>query len=54
MNEIIETFDYWIVDEHLIFKPQFNDSLCEYVNLLNKYSYLIFSNYNEHTNETQD
>ncbi len=37
MNKITETIYYWIVDEYLIFKPEFNDSLDKYANLLNKY-----------------
>ncbi len=47
MNELIETSDYWIVDEHLIFKPEFDDSLDKYTNLLNKCTHLIFSNYDD-------
>ncbi len=47
MNELIETCDYWIVSEHLIFKPNFYGSLNKYTNLLNKYTHLIFSNYDE-------
>ncbi len=39
--------DYWIIGEYLIFKPEFNDSLDKYSNLLNKYTRLIFSNYND-------
>ncbi len=47
MNEPIETGDYWIVNKYLIFKPEFNDSLDKYANLLNKYTWLIFSNYDD-------
>ncbi len=42
-----KTKDYWIIDDHLIFKPEFNKSLDKYANLLNKYTYLTFSNYND-------
>ncbi len=45
MNVTIETNDHWIVENHLIFKHEFNDSLDKYANLLNKYIHLIFSNY---------
>ncbi len=47
MNDTIETRDYWIVNEYLIFKHKFNDSLDKYANLLNKYTSLIFSNYDD-------
>ncbi len=45
MNKIIKTKDYWVIGDHLIFKPEFNDSLDKYANLFNKYVHLIFSNY---------
>ncbi len=47
MNELIETSDYWIKYNCLIFKPKFNASLNKYADLLSKYSHLIFSNYND-------
>ena len=39
--------NYWIVDDCLIFKPEFNDKLDEYYNVINKYNKIMFSNYND-------
>ena len=39
--------NYWIVDNWLIFKPEFNEELNEYYDIINKYSKIIFSNYNK-------
>ena len=39
--------NYWIVDEWLIFKPEFNDELDEYYDIINKYKKIMFSNYDE-------
>jgi hypothetical protein len=39
--------NYWIVDEWLIFKPDFNDELDDYYNIINKYKKVMFSNYVE-------
>ena len=39
--------NYWIVDDLLIFKPEFNEVLDDYYDLINKYKKIIFSNYNE-------
>ena len=41
------THNYWIVDDCLIFKPEFNDKLDEYYNVINKYNKIMFSNYND-------
>ena len=38
--------NYWIVDDLLIFKPKFNGELNKY-DIINKYSEIIFSNYDE-------
>jgi len=45
--------NYWIVDDWLIFKPEFNDKLDEYYDMINKYNKIIFSNYNEHLIEIE-
>ena len=36
--------NYWIVDEWLIFKPDFNENLDEYYDVINKYEKVMFSN----------
>ena len=38
---------YWIIDDKLIFKPEFNEELEEYYNVIGKYNTLIFSNYDD-------
>ena len=38
---------YWIVDETLIFKPEFNEELDNYYNVISQYNKIIFSNYND-------
>ena len=38
---------YWIVDDTIIFKPEFNDSLNNYTNVISNYKNLYFSNYND-------
>ena len=38
---------YWIIDDAIIFKPDFNDSLDNYSDLISNYRILIFSNYND-------
>jgi hypothetical protein len=42
---MLETNDYWILDDTIIFKPEFNSSLDNYVEIISKYKKLIFSNY---------
>ena len=39
---------YWIVDDLLIFKPEFNEELTNYYDVINKYKKIMFSNYNDH------
>ena len=39
--------NYWIVDEWLIFKPNFNEELTNYYDIINKYKKVIFSNYDD-------
>jgi len=39
--------NYWIVNKWLIFKPEFNEELTNYYEIINKYKKGIFSNYNE-------
>ena len=38
--------NYWIVEEWLIFKPEFNKELTNYYDVINKYKKIMFSNYN--------
>ena len=43
-----ETEDYWIWNENtLVFKPEFNKPLDNYIDIIGKYNNLIFSNYND-------
>jgi hypothetical protein len=39
--------NYWIVDDLLIFKPEFNEELTDYYDVINKYKKIKFSNYND-------
>ena len=39
--------NYWIEDKLLIFKPEFNEELINYYDIINKYKKVMFSNYNE-------
>ena len=39
--------NYWIVDDLLIFKPEFNEELTDYYDVINKYKKIMFSNYND-------
>src|SRR6056300_1588789 len=40
--------NYWITDDEcLIFKPEFNEPLDNYYDIINKYNKIMFSNYNE-------
>ncbi len=36
---------YWIVDDKLIFKPNFNEKLDDYYDVISQHNELIFSNY---------
>ena len=38
----IETIDYWIKNDVIIFKPDFNKTLDEYYELMTKCNYIIF------------
>ena len=43
-----ETEDYWIWNEDiLVFKPEFNKPLNDYINIIQNYDILIFSNYSD-------
>jgi hypothetical protein len=44
---MIETEDYWIQDNKFIFKPEFNEPIDKYYDLISNYNTLIFSNYND-------
>ena len=35
--------NYWIEEDLLIFKPDFNEELTNYYDLINKYNKIIFS-----------
>ena len=39
--------NYWIIDDWLIFKPEFNEELINYYDVINKYNKIMFSNYND-------
>ena len=39
--------NYWIVENRLIFKPNFNEDLTNYYDIINKYKKIMFSNYDE-------
>ena len=44
--EINDKFDnYWIRDNKIIFKPNFNEKLSNYIKIISKYNELMFSNY---------
>ena len=43
---MIESNDYWIIENKIIFKPEFNLSLSTYDKLLCEYNELVFSDYN--------
>ena len=44
----METTDYWIYEDKIIFKPNFNDKLDNYFDIISKYNELIFSNYDDY------
>ena len=44
----METTDYWIYENKVIFKPNFNDNLDDYIDIISKYNELIFSNYDDY------
>ena len=48
MNKM-ETTDYWIYENKIIFKSNFNDKLDNYLNIISKCDELIFSNYDDFT-----
>ena len=39
---------YWIYEDYFIFKPEFNEELDDYVELLLNYKKLIFSDYDDY------
>ena len=41
--------NYWIYENKVIFKPNFNDDLDDYIDIISKHNELIFSNYNDFT-----
>ena len=43
----METKDYWIYENKIIFKHYFNDKLDNYIDIISKYNELIFSNYDD-------
>ena len=38
---------YWIIEDAIIFKPEFNSCLDDYTSIISNYRILIFSNYND-------
>src|SRR3990167_1427749 len=38
---------YWIYENKVIFKPDFNDKLDDYIDIISKHNELIFSNYDD-------
>jgi hypothetical protein len=38
---------YWIISDTIIFKPEFNETLDKYIEIISQYPKLIFSNYND-------
>ena len=44
---MIETLDYWIVDNKFIFKPEFNKSIIKYIDVISNCDTLVFSNYDD-------
>ena len=40
--------DYWINEDYIIFKPEFNKSISNYINVIKNYKNLIFSNYDDY------
>ena len=44
----METEDYWIYENKIIFKPNFSNKLDTYLDIISKYNELIFSNYNDY------
>ena len=45
---MMETEDYWIYENKIIFKPNFNDKIDIYQGIISKYNELIFSNYDDY------
>ena len=43
--------NYWIEDKLLIFKPEFNEELINYYDIINKYKKVMFSNYSVKNNK---
>jgi hypothetical protein len=44
---MIETNDYWIIEDQFIFKPHFDSSIDVYKNIIQQYNKLIFSDYDD-------
>ena len=42
--------NYWSADDWLIFKPDFNENLDEYYDIINNYNKIMFSNYDDERN----
>ena len=39
--------NYWIYEDSFIFKPEFNEPIDDYIDIIKNYKKLIFSNYND-------
>ena len=44
----METKDYWIYKNKIFFKPNFNDKLDNYLDIITNYNEIIFSNYDNY------
>ena len=44
---MIETKDYWIIEDQFIFKPHFDSSINVYKNIIQQYNKLVFSDYDD-------
>ena len=44
----METKDYWIYENKIIFKPNFNAKLDDFIDIITKCNELIFSDYNDY------
>src|SRR3990167_11009185 len=49
----MEEKDYWIYENKIIFKPEFNDKLDNYLDIISKCNELIFSNYDDYNIEIE-
>ena len=43
----MEDLPYWIINDTIIFKPEFNEPIDGFIQVISKYNKLIFSNYDD-------